>query len=550
MTNARSRRCLLAVPSVTDVVGAGGVAPRWGNYLRELKTNGWVVDLHTVDAADYEQRIPRVVHPFFPKTLTDAPSATWMFRLWRRFRAARPDVVIITDLFNDVNLALLCRAARVPLVYSLHTDGSKLPGGVPAAASASQMLTARLATRAATTSQSFAKVLEERGVVKKASDLAHYRPVPTADLANAAASLSSDEIRKERARLTGAADGGSVPVLGYVGRWSAEKRIKLLVDAARAANGAFSFVVVGDAADEAVARDVEAWHAPPFVVVRRGMRRRGPELAATYAALDYLVSASDFETFGNTCAEAAACGTPALVQHGPGFVDQVLSSPQWDETPAGVVASDRGALLDYAAPDAAATLLKAIAATAPLVDAPERVTAAATAASLEGSTISELLDEAARDRGPRRWLFRQVLFFLAIAIAAGLRFFVVGYASYLSLVCKISEIFEPCLPRLRQIFRPPARRVRWAGSIGWGCKLFRSNMDSLRFGVAEFKPLPFNLVPENPFEDYCDHEVVKLEGLRETAATMVLPPNVAARFRKEVNECKDRRDRQDAADGP
>ena len=89
-----------------------------------------------------------------------------MFRLWRRFRAARPDVVIITDLFNDVNLALLCRAARVPLVYSLHTDGSKLPGGVPAAASASQMLTARLATRAATTSQSFAKVLAPRKNLK------------------------------------------------------------------------------------------------------------------------------------------------------------------------------------------------------------------------------------------------------------------------------------------------------------------------------------------------------------------------------------------------
>ena len=41
----------------------------------------------------------------------------------------------MTDLFNDVNIALLCRAARVPLLYSIHTDGSKLPGGVPSLAS-------------------------------------------------------------------------------------------------------------------------------------------------------------------------------------------------------------------------------------------------------------------------------------------------------------------------------------------------------------------------------------------------------------------------------
>ena len=33
-----------------------------------------------------------------------------------------------------------------------------------------------------------------------------------------------------------------------------------------------------------------------------------------YAAADFLASASDFETFGNTCAEAASVGTPALVQ--------------------------------------------------------------------------------------------------------------------------------------------------------------------------------------------------------------------------------------------
>ena len=72
-----------------------------------------------------------------------------MVALWRRFESFRPDVMVVTDLFNDVNLALLCHAAGVPLVYSIHTDGSKLPGGVPAAASASQAITAALSKRRA-----------------------------------------------------------------------------------------------------------------------------------------------------------------------------------------------------------------------------------------------------------------------------------------------------------------------------------------------------------------------------------------------------------------
>ena len=71
----QQRRVLVAVPSTTDVVGAGGVAPRWANYVNELRRSGWLVDLWTVDSQEASQRIPRVVHPFFPRTLTDAPSA-------------------------------------------------------------------------------------------------------------------------------------------------------------------------------------------------------------------------------------------------------------------------------------------------------------------------------------------------------------------------------------------------------------------------------------------------------------------------------------------
>jgi len=140
-------RALVCVPSVSDVVGAGGVAPRWRGYVGELEAAGWAVELWCVDSADAQRRIPRCVHPFFPLTLTDLPSVPWMWALRRALRSRRPDVVVVTDLFNDVPVALLAAACAVPLAYSLHTDGSKLPGGVPALASLSQAVTSRLAAR-------------------------------------------------------------------------------------------------------------------------------------------------------------------------------------------------------------------------------------------------------------------------------------------------------------------------------------------------------------------------------------------------------------------
>ena len=549
MTNARVKRALIAVPSVTDVVGAGGVAPRWRGYTRELEASGWVVDLWTVDAADAGQRIPRCVHPFFPKTLTDAraprprardsrresrppqaPSPTWMWALWRRFAQFRPDVMVVTDLFNDVNLALLCRAARVPLVYSLHTDGSKLPGGVPAAASLSQAITAALSARCATTSESFARVLAERGVVPSAAALAHYRPVPAADLAKCAAALDDATVRAERRRLAGSGDRA---LLGYVGRWSAEKRMRLLVACARKCDD-FTLVIVGDAADEAIARDVEAWHDPPRVVVRRGMRQRGPELAATYRALDFLVSASDFETFGNTCAEAAVCGTPALVQDGPGFVDQVGSSAAHGDAPPGVFASDRGALLDFGSPDAADLLSRARAHCAPLVADPKRVIDAAAAAAERGATIAGLLDAAARpwDARPPAPRWKVAAWFLAsLILAASLRLFVSSYAAYLNVALAASRAVEACAPTARRWLRPPARRVRWAGSLRLDTCL-RTSMDSVKRGIRRVRAPQLNLVPDNPFDDYHLEPIVKLEGLRETAAALALPKRQAAKFAK------------------
>ena len=116
-----------------------------------------------------------------------------------------------------------------------------------------------------------------------------------------------------------------------------------------------------------------------------------------------------------------------------------------------------------------------------------------------------------------------------------LRLFVEVYALYLR---GLSNIVKCSSGRLMSWLRPPARRVRWAGSlVGRGCIVFRQNLASIRrFDLAEVDPLPINLVPSNPFEDYVECDVVKLEGLRETAATLTLPATSAARFRRRLSE--------------
>lgn len=55
-----------------------------------------------------------------------------------------------------------------------------------------------------------------------------------------------------------------------------------------------------------------------------GSTREQDRLAEWYALMDVYVSLSRYETFGNTVAEAAACGTPAVCLAGSGMTDVVI----------------------------------------------------------------------------------------------------------------------------------------------------------------------------------------------------------------------------------
>ena len=108
-------------------------------------------------------------------------------------------------------------------------------------------------------------------------------------------------------------------VLGYVGRLSIEKNVKLLArvqrELAAMGMGGVRFLIVGHGSDEAELR-LELAEAEFAGVLR------GAALAKAYANMDVLVFPSHTDTFGNVVLEALASGVPAVVtpDGGPKFI--------------------------------------------------------------------------------------------------------------------------------------------------------------------------------------------------------------------------------------
>lgn len=110
------------------------------------------------------------------------------------------------------------------------------------------------------------------------------------------------------------------PVLGYVGRLSAEKNVDLLPHVHRelqAAGWSPRWLIVGHGSEEEMLRRELGDSALTGVL-------RGEELATAYASMDLLVFPSHTDTFGNVVLEALASGVPAVVtpHGGPAYIVQ------------------------------------------------------------------------------------------------------------------------------------------------------------------------------------------------------------------------------------
>ena len=108
----------------------------------------------------------------------------------------------------------------------------------------------------------------------------------------------------------------------YVGRISNEKRLDIVIDAMRRLQGASRayLAIVGDGPSAPV---YARMHGAENRVYCQPRFLTHAELAEVYASSDVHVSASEFETLGNTVLEAFACGVPVVVPRTQGFRDTV-----------------------------------------------------------------------------------------------------------------------------------------------------------------------------------------------------------------------------------
>jgi phosphatidylinositol alpha 1,6-mannosyltransferase len=108
-------------------------------------------------------------------------------------------------------------------------------------------------------------------------------------------------------------------VIGYVGRLSPEKNVRLLAEIEQALIQAgmrnYRFLIVGQGSEHAWLSGVMQRASLPGIL-------RGEDLARAYASMDAFVFPSATDTFGNVVLEAMASGVPAIVtrEGGPKYL--------------------------------------------------------------------------------------------------------------------------------------------------------------------------------------------------------------------------------------
>ncbi len=245
-----------------------------------------------------------------PRLRLDADLSFDLAFLWRHrrrvetiFRLFDPAIVHTTGP-SDCGLLgmLLAHRARVPMVASWHTNvheyaGHRIPAWMPRRPAVAKwaeqqsldllLLYYGYARRTMAPNPELVAMLQERTgrpsvLMERGIDTELFHP----------------------ARRMRECDGDFR--VGYVGRLSREKNVRLLVEIARRLPRPVQFCIVGQG-DE---RGYLEKHLPGALF--RGVLQ-GEALARAYADLDAFVFPSETDTYGNVVTEAMASGVPALV---------------------------------------------------------------------------------------------------------------------------------------------------------------------------------------------------------------------------------------------
>lgn len=243
--------------------------------------------------------------------------------LWRVLRDLQPAVVVTATPKASLLVTLVARLRRVPLVVHLMWGlrSQTLRGPARMIVRALESVATRLSHRVVPNSASLGAELRrlrmvrpERMAVLGAGsshgvDLERFRPDGPS---------GADDVTR---LLDGLGDG---PVIGFVGRITADKGVADLLDAVATLNGAgrkCRLMLAGAVEDEALAGRVATDAARGVPVVALGPRT---DTAALYRLMDVHCLPSLREGFPNVCLEASACGVPTVTTDATGAIDSVV----------------------------------------------------------------------------------------------------------------------------------------------------------------------------------------------------------------------------------
>eukprot|EP00596_Hydrurales_sp_CCMP1899_P005455 CAMPEP_0119035374 /NCGR_PEP_ID=MMETSP1177-20130426/2294_1 /TAXON_ID=2985 /ORGANISM="Ochromonas sp, Strain CCMP1899" /LENGTH=416 /DNA_ID=CAMNT_0006993463 /DNA_START=524 /DNA_END=1774 /DNA_ORIENTATION=+ len=239
-----------------------------------------------------------------------------MFKMYKTLQKHKPDVLHVTaDGFSHM-FALVGLMLGIPVLGSFHTDLMDLlaihnaMGFQKMVVNLKEQLDSLVLDSCATTSLSFAAKLKRRGIH------CDHVIITAVDTGTFSSSKRSSALRKEL--IFGDASSSSFLCV-YVGRISKEKRLDVIVEAVKNTAGAY-LAIIGDGPGAA---SYAGMHGKESRIYCKPRFLSHVELAEVYASSDLHVSASQFETLGNTVLEAFACGLPVVVPRCQGFQDTV-----------------------------------------------------------------------------------------------------------------------------------------------------------------------------------------------------------------------------------
>mmetsp|Transcript_111101 Transcript_111101/g.315200 ORF Transcript_111101/g.315200 Transcript_111101/m.315200 type:complete len:542 (+) Transcript_111101:24-1649(+) len=233
------------------------------------------------------------------------------------------DCVWMDDLPWRFEPLLLVRAMAIPSVISTHTDITHMPSckGVVKLVWYLHVYAAHLASVHATVSKVFGRQMSSAYRVPVG---AVWPPILwSLEFKSEPAEWTERAAATRRSWLSALEQRGCRPraIMFFAGRWSAEKRIHLLVDAVPED---CALVICGDGTSEYATKIGQSGpeSGRPNVLALRKMLN-AVELRQSYTACDLFISASNFETLGNTVIEAFCSGTPVAVQPAQGHLEYV-----------------------------------------------------------------------------------------------------------------------------------------------------------------------------------------------------------------------------------